>query len=277
MHRRARWPLVLLVVAALGVGVALGLPWIRSRTAPAGPQTTPAIASTVPTSTETTSTPSAEASGSAVPTAAAAPTPVKLSVSAAPVRTPGKVTCTVSAKTPLQKTSVTVTSKVTGDDGRPLSGAKVTFTWGFATGAVKTNATTDSSGIARSRRNIGTAKAGAKVTVRVKATAGSASASGSTSFTPKAPAPKVAATQKVSVDLSRGKFDPSTIHLKAGVPADITFGRGGGCLASVHSSSLGFDVDVTSGPKTVHLGPLKPGTYSFSCGMNMVFGSVVVS
>jgi hypothetical protein len=82
--------------------------------------------------------------------------------------------------------------------------------------------------------------------------------------------------QTIAVDLSKGYYDPSTIELKAGVPAEITFGQSSGCTGQVQSADLGFAEDLTAGPKTVKLPALKAGTYSFACGMNMVFGSIVV-
>ncbi|MFA5844636.1 MAG: cupredoxin domain-containing protein [Coriobacteriia bacterium] len=82
--------------------------------------------------------------------------------------------------------------------------------------------------------------------------------------------------QRITVDLSKGYYDPTTIELKAGVPAEITFGQGGGCLAQVQSQDLGFFEDLSGGAKTVKLAALAPGTYAFSCGMQMVFGSIVV-
>lgn len=81
--------------------------------------------------------------------------------------------------------------------------------------------------------------------------------------------------QKINVDVSRG-YSPNVIKLKAGVPAEITFGQGGGCTAEVVSADLGFQEDLTGGPKTVKIEALQPGTYGFSCGMGMVTGQVVV-
>jgi len=81
--------------------------------------------------------------------------------------------------------------------------------------------------------------------------------------------------QRISVDVSTG-FDPNLIKLAAGVPAEITFGQGAGCFAEVMSRDLGFFQDLTSGPKTINLPALEPGTYEFACGMEMVFGSIVV-
>ncbi len=82
--------------------------------------------------------------------------------------------------------------------------------------------------------------------------------------------------QKIAVDLSQGYYSPNVIKVKAGTPVDITFGQSSGCTAQVQSQELGFQADLTAGPQTVALNSLKPGTYTFACGMNMVFGKIVV-
>lgn len=84
------------------------------------------------------------------------------------------------------------------------------------------------------------------------------------------------AVQTIDVDLSAGYYQPNVIKLKAGVPAEITFGQGSGCTAQVMSKDLGFFEDLSAGPKTVKLAELQPGEYTFSCGMEMVFGKIVV-
>ncbi len=82
--------------------------------------------------------------------------------------------------------------------------------------------------------------------------------------------------QKIAVDVSKGYYDPSTIELKAGVPAEITFSQASGCTGIVQSQQLGFSEDLSGGPKTVSLPALQAGTYQFACGMNMVTGTIVV-
>lgn len=82
--------------------------------------------------------------------------------------------------------------------------------------------------------------------------------------------------QAIEVDLSAGYYQPNVIRLAAGVPANITFGQGSGCLAQVMSEELRFFEDLTAGPVTVELPALEPGEYPFSCGMAMVFGKIVV-
>jgi hypothetical protein len=82
--------------------------------------------------------------------------------------------------------------------------------------------------------------------------------------------------QKISVDVSKGYYDPSTIQLKSGVPAEITFSASSGCTGQVQSQDLGFSADLTQGPATVKLPALSAGTYTFACGMNMVRGTITV-
>lgn len=81
--------------------------------------------------------------------------------------------------------------------------------------------------------------------------------------------------QRISVDATQG-YNPNTIQLQAGVPAEITFSQASGCTAVVYSADLGFEEDLTTGPKTVKLQGLTAGTYNFACGMDMVRGTIVV-
>lgn len=84
--------------------------------------------------------------------------------------------------------------------------------------------------------------------------------------------------QRITVDTSKGLYDPNVIRLAAGAPAEITFTRASGCLARVQSADLGFDEDLTGGDVTVRLdaAQLQPGAYGFNCGMQMVFGTIIV-
>ena len=84
------------------------------------------------------------------------------------------------------------------------------------------------------------------------------------------------AIQRISVDLSTGTYIPSVITAKAGVPLEIVFGQGSGCLSSVLVPDFGIDQDLTQGGAVVKLPAMKAGEYQFSCGMEMVFGKIVV-
>ncbi len=82
--------------------------------------------------------------------------------------------------------------------------------------------------------------------------------------------------QRITVDTANSTYSPNVIKLQAGVPAEITFRQAGGCLGQVMSQPLGFFEDISTGDKTVKLDSLTAGTYDFSCGMQMVFGQIVV-
>ena len=81
--------------------------------------------------------------------------------------------------------------------------------------------------------------------------------------------------QVIEVDVTDG-FAPNVIRAKAGVPMEIAFGQGSGCMAEVMSTDLGFYEDLQGGPRTIALPALQAGEYGFSCGMEMVFGAIVV-
>jgi hypothetical protein len=83
-------------------------------------------------------------------------------------------------------------------------------------------------------------------------------------------------TQTAEVDTSSGSFAPGQIALKAGVPAEISFGSAAGCLSEVIISDLGINQDLTKGPATVKLPALEAGTYQFACAMGHQTGQIVV-
>lgn len=80
--------------------------------------------------------------------------------------------------------------------------------------------------------------------------------------------------QRLDVAVSDSYY-PSHLVVQAHVPVEIGFGEGHGCLARVLFEEFGIDADLTDGGATVRLPGLEEGTYSFSCGMKMVFGSLV--
>jgi hypothetical protein len=82
-------------------------------------------------------------------------------------------------------------------------------------------------------------------------------------------------TQSIGIDVSKGFYDPTIVHVKAGVPVKLKFGQGQGCLARVLIPDFNIDQDLTQGGATVELPALSAGEYGFSCGMRMVFGKIV--
>lgn len=81
--------------------------------------------------------------------------------------------------------------------------------------------------------------------------------------------------QRITVDPASGVYDPNVIVAKAGVPLEVTFKPGSGCLAAVSFPTFSIRQDIQSGA-VVKLPALKAGEYPFSCGMKMVFGKIVV-
>jgi hypothetical protein len=81
--------------------------------------------------------------------------------------------------------------------------------------------------------------------------------------------------QRIVVDPATGIFVPNVIVARAGTPLEIGFKPGSGCLASVRFETFKIAQDISQGG-AVALPALQPGEYSFSCGMQMVFGKVVV-
>ena len=81
--------------------------------------------------------------------------------------------------------------------------------------------------------------------------------------------------QTISVDLSTGYYVPNRIMVKAGVPLEITFGQGKGCVKQLVFPAFDILADMTTGPHTFKLGALKPGTYDWRCGMDMRHGVII--
>jgi plastocyanin domain-containing protein len=70
--------------------------------------------------------------------------------------------------------------------------------------------------------------------------------------------------------------EPSSVTVDAGRPVKITVAKGEGCAAGFYMPELGIEKDNSAGPVTFTLDPLDPGTYTYTCGMGMVSGSIVV-
>jgi hypothetical protein len=94
---------------------------------------------------------------------------------------------------------------------------------------------------------------------------------------PKPPAPKPAATaQRFEIAIGARGYEPSSIAAAADRPIELTVARGEGCAAGFLMPALGIEEDNSAGPVTIRLGKLKPGTYTFTCGMAMVTGKLTV-
>ena len=84
--------------------------------------------------------------------------------------------------------------------------------------------------------------------------------------------------QKATVIIDGG-YSPSTITLKKGQPVELTFTRKekSGCGGTVVIKSLNMSKDVASGKSvTFKFTPKKAGDISFTCGMGMLQGKLIV-
>lgn len=90
----------------------------------------------------------------------------------------------------------------------------------------------------------------------------------------------VEGVQVITVNVQDTGYIPSHIKLKAGVPAKIIFDQHGttSCAWDVKSPDLG--IALTELPKEkkteVTFTPAKSGTFAFTCGMDMLRGSIIV-
>jgi hypothetical protein len=101
------------------------------------------------------------------------------------------VTAAVSDPAPVvaSGSTETVTGLVKDTAGRPLKGARVTFTWRFASGDAAATATTDATGAAMSTADVSGLSPGVGVVVDVSVTWKGLTATASVTFTPAAPEP----------------------------------------------------------------------------------------
>lgn len=84
--------------------------------------------------------------------------------------------------------------------------------------------------------------------------------------------------QDVSVEVNGG-YTPSTVVLKRGIPAQITFNRKdpSSCLEQVVFADLGVnDFLPQNQDHVVKIDTSKAGEFDYACGMNMFHGKVIV-
>lgn len=92
---------------------------------------------------------------------------------------------------------------------------------------------------------------------------------------PKEPVRAVIETvQRLRVSVTDG-YDPDTIIINSGVPAEIEFSEAHGCLGTVVFDGLDIESNLEDGGALIKLPGLEPGTYSFRCGMDMVHGTLI--
>ncbi|HRK05524.1 MAG TPA: cupredoxin domain-containing protein [Chlorobiota bacterium] len=77
----------------------------------------------------------------------------------------------------------------------------------------------------------------------------------------------------------KGGYSPNTIHVKAGVPVHIDFDRreASACSDEVVMPDFGIHKDLEAFATTsVMFTPKEKGTFTYTCGMRMLRGTIVV-
>lgn len=83
--------------------------------------------------------------------------------------------------------------------------------------------------------------------------------------------------QKITLGFTNN-YNPNTIEVKAGIPVEITLDNSvNGCYRAFTIPALGVSKISRSPSDTIKFTPDKPGIYHFQCGMNMGYGTIIVS
>lgn len=96
---------------------------------------------------------------------------------------------------------------------------------------------------------------------------------------PPTPVPVVKGVQTLTILVSAGKYSPSLISVKKGVPVALIFkgGKNMGCGSVIEFKSLKLKQSVKEGKTvTFKFTPKKAGEIAFACPMNMYQGKVIV-
>ena len=90
---------------------------------------------------------------------------------------------------------------------------------------------------------------------------------------------KKAILQKVTVALTEKGYEPDSLKLRRGVPAQVTFIRKVSATCATELVIPEYDIKRAlplNEPVLVAFTPNKAGRFTFSCGMGMLKGSLVV-
>lgn len=85
--------------------------------------------------------------------------------------------------------------------------------------------------------------------------------------------------QVIEVDVNADGYVPDSIPLEEGVPTELIFTRhtDNSCVERVEIPAFDLEAELPEGePVSVELIPDRTGEFSFTCGMDMVEGTLVV-
>ena len=90
---------------------------------------------------------------------------------------------------------------------------------------------------------------------------------------------RAAKVQTATVALTENGYEPASLRLRRGVPTRVTFVRrvSDGCAQEVVLPDYGIKRELPlNEPVTVEFTPARAGSFTFSCGMGMVKGTLIV-
>ena len=90
---------------------------------------------------------------------------------------------------------------------------------------------------------------------------------------------KLPAVQKVTVALTEKGYEPTSLKLRRGIPAQVTFIRRVSATCGTQVVIPEYDIKrdlPLNEPVSVAFTPSKSGRFTFSCGMGMLRGLLVV-
>ena len=86
--------------------------------------------------------------------------------------------------------------------------------------------------------------------------------------------------QRTTISFSRStyNYEPSVIHLKKNIPAEITVDLDSvaGCLTTIQIPAFGVQFAAQRGNNIIKFTPDKTGTFAFHCPMRMGRGTIIV-
>ena len=90
---------------------------------------------------------------------------------------------------------------------------------------------------------------------------------------------KLPSVQKVTVALTQKGYEPASLKLRRGVPAQVTFIRKVSATCGTQIVIADYDIKRAlplNEPVLVEFTPKKTGTFVFTCGMGMLRGALIV-
>jgi plastocyanin len=84
--------------------------------------------------------------------------------------------------------------------------------------------------------------------------------------------------QEAVIIVGQNGYIPEEVKVKAGVPVKLRFQKGypGGCLSYLIIKDFDIQKLLKQGETTVEFTPKQPGSYSYTCGMGMYRGTILV-